>query len=384
MCKEPNKLPDGSVVVCRKCEQCLRNKINDWVGRNIAESKVSTKTVAVTLTYGRNEANEKIHERTVALTYSDVQKYIKLLRRHGYDVRYFVTGEYGSLNGRAHWHGILHFKGMVPDLVNRQNFMHEEENTKFWPHGWSFWDYNMGYGSARYVCKYILKNQADEVAQNEQPRMSKKPPIGMAYFEQLAEQYVKQGLAPQSLEYTFPDVRFTKKDGSSELVKFWLRDRTAELYLEHYIAKWEEAYPGRETPKSELVDLFKEYGQVVKDEQRLLIRREFPKGEGRGGWFTPNQIRAAVEEAARREQEWRRQQATSDMYRWYKKRIKEAANVQEKEKRQKEYIDFKNERAEAEYERIAQAICKSNNVSREHFDTYKEQYDYEFSPEGYS
>jgi len=119
MCVELNKLLDGFVVVCRKCEQCVRNKINDWVGRNIAESKVSSKIFAITLTYGRNEANEQIHERTVSLTYSDFQKYMKCLRCYGYNVCYFVIGEYGSLNGRVHWYVILHFYGKIPDYEQR-------------------------------------------------------------------------------------------------------------------------------------------------------------------------------------------------------------------------------------------------------------------------
>lgn len=374
MCKEPSELPDGTKVVCRKCEQCLGNRINDWVGRNIAESKVSDQSFAVTLTYGRNEANEKIHERTVALTYSDFQKYLKLLRRHGYNVRYFVTGEYGSLNGRAHWHALLYFTGGHPYYENRNPTFMEEH----WPHGYSFWDAKPSYGAARYACKYILKNTDDAGAQTFGPMPSKKPPLGMTYFEQLAERYVKDGLSPQSLEYSFPDVRFTKKDGTREFVKFWLRDRTAELFLDHFLLKWKEAYQDLEPPKSELVELYVEYGRVVKNEQAMLTRKEFPRGEGI--WRplpTSDEIRASVEEAERRKAEYAVKRMNHDQYIWYQNWIREAPNGEEKEKRQQEFEHWQNDSDAKNYESIARYISKRDGITREIFDAYVEQYNHE-------
>jgi len=374
MCVEPNKLPDGSVVVCRKCEQCVRNKINDWVGRNIAESKVSSKTFAITLTYGRNEANEQIHERTVSLTYSDFQKYMKRLRRHGYNVRYFVTGEYGSLNGRAHWHAILHFYGKIPDYEQRQNFMQKD-----WDHGWSFWDGSMGYGAARYVCKYILKETHDDVGQTFGPMMSKKPPIGIKYFQQLAEQYVEQGLAPQDLEYSFPDVRFRKKDGQEEIVKFWLRGRSAELYLDHFIKKWKEAYPEREMPKSELVELYIKYEKIVKDEELLLRRRDFPNGERFVGrpWASSRQIRAAVEKAEALQQARQREKAEEDEQLWFETWIKEAVNGSEKEKREQQFKQWQHDVDAQAFNGFAEALCKKYKITRQEFDAQQEQYEFE-------
>ena len=82
MCKAPLVLDDGTEVACRYCSQCVDRKITDWVGRNIAESKSAVKTFAVTLTYGRDRRGDVDHVRAFLLTYSDVQKYLKLLRRH--------------------------------------------------------------------------------------------------------------------------------------------------------------------------------------------------------------------------------------------------------------------------------------------------------------
>ena len=81
----------------------------DWQGRCIAEAATAKAAFAVTLTYGRDAMGEKLHERAVVMTYSDVQRYLKLLRRHRYTVRYFCAGEFGSEKGRVHWHIILFF-----------------------------------------------------------------------------------------------------------------------------------------------------------------------------------------------------------------------------------------------------------------------------------
>lgn len=264
MCIAPITLPEGVVAACHECWQCKERAINDWVGRNIAESKSSTACHAVTLTYGRNRANDVDHERATVLTYSDVQKYLKLLRRHGFPVRYFVTGEFGSRKGRAHWHIMLYWQKDVPEHVLDQRF-----DEQHWPHGWSFWTKPTAY-AVRYNCKYIQKDMGDEARQGHLA-MSKKPPLGTAYFQVMAEQYVRQGLAPQTLEYTFPDVRRRKKDGSEEVVPFMLKDRPAELFLEHYVAKWREAYPDRGYPRSPLLDEF--FDPLLK--QRRLIERWF-------------------------------------------------------------------------------------------------------------
>jgi len=263
MCIAPNTLSDGTQIACRQCWQCREQAINDWVGRNIAESKTSTACHAVTLTYGRNSANDVDHERAVILTYSDVQKYLKLLRRHGYPVRYFVTGEFGSKKGRAHWHIMLYWQQDVPEHVLDQNFMEQH-----WPHGWSFWTKPTAH-AVRYNCKYIQKDMGEAERQGHLA-MSKKPPLGVAYFQHVAEQYVRQGLAPQTLEYSFPEVRRRKANGTQEVVPFMLKDRSAELYLDHFMMKWREAYPGTPWPNSVLIE---EYLDVAKRQRRRIAER---------------------------------------------------------------------------------------------------------------
>lgn len=251
MCVAPLNLADGTETACHECWQCRENAINDWVGRNIAESRTAVASHAVTLTYGRSKRSGEVdHERAVILTYSDVQKYLKLLRRHGYAVRYFVTGEFGSLKGRAHWHIMLYWLDKVPPHELDRNFMEDH-----WPHGWSFWTEPTPH-AVRYNCKYIQKDMGDAERQGHLA-MSKKPPLGARYFESLAERYVAQELAPQDLSYRF---RFPNADGTWKVHEFMLRDRSAELFLAHYVRAWELARPGRPTPPSELVNNWVEWG----------------------------------------------------------------------------------------------------------------------------
>lgn len=248
--KRGQKVPIESA--CHECWQCRANAINDWVGRNIAETKTSKACHAVTLTYGRDERGEVDNINAAVLTYSDVQKYLKLLRFNGYPVRYFVTGEFGSKKGRAHWHIMLYWQGKVPPHVLDKNF-----SEPHWKHGWSFWT-KPGPHAVRYNCKYIQKDMGDAERQGHLA-MSKKPPLGAVYFRQLAETYVQQGIAPQTLHYSFPDVR----DRHEQPIQFLLGGRSAELFLDEYLAAWAWVHPTKEHPRSELLDLYREYGRIV-------------------------------------------------------------------------------------------------------------------------
>ena len=296
MCTAPLTLADGTQTACHECWQCRERAVHDWVGRNIAESKTAIAAHAVTLTYGRDSEGESDHVRAALLTYSDVQKFLKLLRRHGFPVRYFVTGEFGSKKGRAHWHIMLYWQEQVPPMCGfnadgkwrdhnlDRNFMWarrdkrgepaRDENGKpalFWPHGWAFVT-KPDWPAIKYNCKYILKDMGDDERQGHLA-MSKKPPLGTDYFRLRAEKYVENGLSPQSLEYWWPEVNRRMSNGRHEPIRFMLKDRPAELYLRHFIESWVRVHGNTHWPNSDLVDLYWEYGQVVSDENRLMAVR---------------------------------------------------------------------------------------------------------------
>lgn len=276
MCTAPNSLSDGQSVACRKCWQCLEHRVDNWVGRCIAESKTTVgPSVFITLTYGRDEHGNESHARAAILTYSDVQKYFKQLRNRGLKFRYLVAGEIGAKKGRTHWHIIVFFQKALPDgfwdygcnswhRAKREDpvfvpvVWFQKFNEPCWPHGFSQWDrLHMGRtkGGVRYACKYIHKD-VDDVAAQSKLCMSKAPPLGAYYFEQRAQRFVDEGISPQDPFYAFPDEARRVSDGKP--IRFRLAGKSAELFAQHFIDKWRAQRPGRHWPHSEFIEEYED------------------------------------------------------------------------------------------------------------------------------
>lgn len=257
MCAEPNKLSNGQIVACRRCWQCNANKVKDWAGRCIAESKTSVASHAITLTYGR--VNGEIHhERSSVLTYSDVQAFLKRLRSNGFPLRYLVAGEYGTTKGRAHWHLIAFWQKKVPEFLfqkQNSNMCHLAE----WPHGHINVD-KLSYDAVTYCVKYLAKDLQDEGAQAHFS-LSKKPPLGDSFFREWADKHVKAGLAPRSEIYYFSDISHRGKKR-----EFFMQGKTKENFCEYFIQKWKETYPDTHLPNSEFIEEYQD--------KKVLIERE--------------------------------------------------------------------------------------------------------------
>lgn len=305
MCISPSKLDNGILVPCRTCWQCLQNKVNDWVGRNLAEARTATVSYAVTFTYGRDWDGRADHIRSVLLTYHDIQKMLFRMRKAGMSVRYIVCGEYGSQLGRAHWHGVFHFRagGYVrtkAGLLEYRRFQlpdwegeHLAWDQEKWDRvggihipEWVDFDYDavrgvhymgvnkptkpMGhvhikkatYAHVKYALKYLLKDTGDDKSQWKLA-MSKKPALGYQYFTELATESVSKGLIPQDLKYSFP-VR--TMSGQEVRQTFMLRRTMAEIYLKTVITEWEKQHPGRPRPPSEVVDTYAQWGRLGSEE----------------------------------------------------------------------------------------------------------------------
>lgn len=254
MCVSPGLLSTGELIPCRKCWQCKETKIDDWVGRCIAESKTAKATNFVTLTYGMDDNYEGVDApRSAVLTYSDVQKFFKRLRKAGYPMRYFCVGEYGSLKGRSHWHIIVFWLRKVPKFN-----LDVREHSPFWiydgkaetkvPIGWVKWE-TCSHPAIRYCCKYIVKALDDTSAQ-AMLRMSKKPPLGAEYFRLRAIQHVEQGLSPQDLFYSWPEV----KNLEGKVIRFRLHAKSADLFIEHFVNYWRMIKHNDMWPTSQLVE----------------------------------------------------------------------------------------------------------------------------------
>ncbi|MET2831595.1 rolling circle replication-associated protein [Mesorhizobium shangrilense] len=244
MCKAPQTLADGTVVGCRNCSQCFGRSVDDWTGRCIAESKFASAPFFVTLTYGRDENGNSDHLRAALLTYSDVQKYFKRLRKHGFPARYFAVGEYGSTKGRAHWHLLIFWQGPVPAHQPSTRADPVRFNQEHWELGFSTWE-PLGRSAedtaaaVRYVCKYLNKDLGGPERQ-ALCRMSKKPLLGASWLHERARLHVTQGIAPLDLYYSFPGVQAF--DGSPKRYMLRPGSAAADLFCQSFNDQWAAMY----------------------------------------------------------------------------------------------------------------------------------------------
>jgi len=266
MCISPGLLKTGQLIGCRECWQCREHKINDWVGRNIAENKTASSSNFVTLTYGHDMTYGSVdHERAAILTYSDVQKFFKRLRKAGHNCRYFCVGEYGSLKGRAHWHILIYWLGKAPQFN-----LDTRESSKFWDHGFVRWE-QLNSSSIRYACKYLQKDMG-KLARQAHLAMSKKPPLGHEFFQRRAQQHVDQFLAPQDLLYSWPDV----VDKQGRPIKFHMHGVTATNFLQAYIDRWKATHGDLHDPHSDLVEAYRD-GLITDDLEFTINEKRYAK-----------------------------------------------------------------------------------------------------------
>lgn len=225
-------------VGCRKCRQCRDWRVRDLVGRCIAESKVSKATSVVTLTYGNDITVAGVPPvlEAISLTYSDVQRWLKRIRIAGYPVRFFASGEYGSVKGRAHWHVILFWQETKAEFPLRVPVWDDPFWTDHAYGGHTFWD-EFTPQTAQYVCKYLTGESFDKEEQSEQ-HMSLKPGLGHEYFVRLAHTYVEQGIVPGGTSYSFPEV--LAPDGRPR--KFDLSGPMLDQFCKRFCDLWEARY----------------------------------------------------------------------------------------------------------------------------------------------
>ena len=100
-CINPNfdNFSHGTFRACRKCSECLRRRRWKWYFKALRELDTWERTWFVTLTFAT------IPEHP----FEEVQKWLKRLRKsHPSKIKYLCTTEYGSENGRLHYHLLVH------------------------------------------------------------------------------------------------------------------------------------------------------------------------------------------------------------------------------------------------------------------------------------
>ncbi len=219
-----NKLSDPSKFLLLPCGQCVGCRLDhsrEWAVRCMLEAKEHQFNWFVTFTYDdehlkpllfnhpyeidTNTGEVKKYQKYANLCPKDMTDFIKRLRmhwkrNHDWDgIKYFLCGEYGSLNGRPHYHAII-FNLPIYDLKKSvlmksrsgKGLLYESmELSSLWNKGIVAIG-EVNFQTCAYTARYILKKHkgADReyYEQNgivpEFVRMSLKPAIAKKYYDE--------------------------------------------------------------------------------------------------------------------------------------------------------------------------------------------------------
>lgn len=182
----------GSIEIpCGQCIGCRLRRSHDWAVRIMHEASLWEQNCFVTLTYGRD-----MEPPGRSLHYPDFQVFMKRMRkafkRPG--IRFFMSGEYGPLNLRPHYHACLFnvdFDDKKPGGKSASGnvFYRSELLAKLWRHGHVSVQ-ALTKQSAAYTARYCVDKVTGDDAEAhycgrvpEFCRCSLRPGIGAGWFE---------------------------------------------------------------------------------------------------------------------------------------------------------------------------------------------------------
>lgn len=202
----------GSIdLPCGRCVGCRLERSRQWALRCVHESKTSSASCFVTLTYDNDHLPDG-----GSLRHRDVQLFLKRLRKRvrPQRVRFFMCGEYGERLGRPHYHLCL-FGLDFPDrrylgkTESGAEKFSSESLSSLWPLGDAqVSDFN--FKAAAYTARYIMEKVTGDEAAGYYQRfdsetgevwdlvpeycsMSKKPGIGGAYLDKYGDDILQSG-----------------------------------------------------------------------------------------------------------------------------------------------------------------------------------------------
>lgn len=346
MCSDPITTIDhetGETITfaCRRCNECIAARKNDWIARAMAEKATSGEVVVLGLSY-RNEPDGTQPAAARSFRYEDIQMFLKRLRKAYWErykkngeVRFIVAGERGSDNNRVHWHMVLFADRPITNLgrwykefptpkgigwraVSWRIWEAVAIRLKLMPLDkrchWSFWPHGHVHpqvpdqGGMAYVMKYALKDQFNALKSKGTMRegkgnnhgasyfrMSKSPPIGFRWLEAYCEELAARETVPPTANVKPPEYSgywFVKGR-----MREWMLQRFHEINQArrdkhgHDCAQWNALVHSVMSEEKDWEIL--QYGEEQK--------RWFPEGPAEGRWSgsvdatdsaTANRIRA--------------------------------------------------------------------------------------------
>lgn len=223
---------------CGQCIGCRLERSRQWATRCMHEASLYRENSFITLTY-----NEENVPKRGNLNYADFQLFMKRLRKKtGCKTRFYMGGEYGTQNGRPHFHACI-FGYDFPDKIyfmrspTGGKLYRSETLEQLWPHGYSSIA-ALTFQSAAYIARYCVQKVTGHAAEEhykrhdeegeyqltpEFNRMSLKPGIGALWLEKY-----------KSDVYTYDHVIINGQECSppkyyDKLLKKWDSDKLDEF-----------------------------------------------------------------------------------------------------------------------------------------------------------
>jgi len=142
-------------VPCGQCITCRLERTRTWAIRCMHEAALHEQNIFTTITY-----DEEHLPYGETLVRSDLQKFIKRLRKKVPNLRIFYCGEYGDTTDRPHYHALL-FNYRPNDAEkmaerNGKDIFRSDKLDKTWGMGHINFG-NVEFQSAAYVAGYVTK-----------------------------------------------------------------------------------------------------------------------------------------------------------------------------------------------------------------------------------
>lgn len=273
---EGRRIFDFVPIPCGNCVGCHLDYAKQWSMRCMLEASFYDENYFVTLTYDE-EHNPK------TLVKDDLRKFIKklrtyLVRKSLPEVRFYASGEYGSISLRCHFHIIL-FNLHLDDLkfykYTPQGKLYTSEFlSNIWQKGFVVVA-ECNYRTCGYVARYCMKKFDKEQLnvlgyEKEFILMSRKPGIGFGYFDKNKESIYK---------YDRIYFAFNEKMGESNPPKYFDR-KFEEMYPELLEkVKSRRKFVAEMSSLNQMLNtsLVNEYDYIKKKESNLLIKSKMLK-----------------------------------------------------------------------------------------------------------
>lgn len=190
-------------VGCGRCEACTSQKSQEWAIRMAHESQYHERNSFLTLTY--ENAPEKINKH-------DLQIFLKRLRRRSETpLRYFITGEYGEITRRPHYHAIIFGEDFLGGSYGYNDQLYcNPVLDKCWEKG-IVTSGEFTLGAAMYVAGYVGKKIGDK---DTFSIMSRNPPLGMDWVREHSDNLRRlESVVLNGQEFPIPSTYLRWLDG---------------------------------------------------------------------------------------------------------------------------------------------------------------------------